>query len=71
MIAENHPTRICFVEDEDAIGMGLTYSLNKAGYEVALWKTAAETKQAWAPGKYDLILLDINLPDGSGYDVFT
>ncbi|MDO5133127.1 MAG: response regulator transcription factor [Eubacteriales bacterium] len=60
---------IFLVEDDDAIAMGLTYSLEKEGYAVAREKTAGQARLAWANGCYDLAILDINLPDGNGYDV--
>lgn len=61
--------KIFFLEDDDAIAMGLTYSLEKEGYEVTHVKTAAEALHAWKREEYSLCLLDINLPDGTGYDV--
>lgn len=60
---------IFLLEDDDAIGMGLKYSLEKEGYTVSLIRTYEEAKQTWAAGKYDIGILDINLPDGNGYDV--
>ena len=60
---------VFLLEDDDAIGMGLKYSLEKEGYEVSLIRTYEEAKQTWAAGKYDIGILDINLPDGNGYDV--
>lgn len=61
--------KIFMLEDDDAIGMGLKYSLEKEGYEVTHVKTAAEAKSVWKIKEYDLSILDINLPDGSGYDI--
>lgn len=61
--------KILLVEDDDAIAMGLKYSLEKEGYEVTHIKTAAEAKAVWKINEYDLCILDINLPDGSGYDI--
>ena len=60
---------VFLLEDDDAIGMGLKYSLEKEGYEVSRIRTYEEAKQTWAAGKYDIGILDINLPDGNGYDV--
>ena len=60
---------IFLLEDDDAIGMGLKYSLEKEGYAVSLIRTYEEAKRTWAAGKYDIGILDINLPDGNGYDV--
>lgn len=61
--------RVLLVEDDEAIGMGLTYSLEKEGYEVVIAKNAAEARSVWQPQKFDICILDINLPDGSGYDI--
>lgn len=60
---------VFLLEDDDAIGMGLKYSLEKEGYEVNRVRTYEEAKRTWAAGKYDIGILDINLPDGNGYDV--
>ena len=60
---------IFLLEDDDAIGMGLKYSLEKEGYEVTHIRTYEEAGKEWENGKYDLCILDINLPDGNGYDV--
>lgn len=57
------------LEDDDAIGMGLKYSLEKEGYTVTHVRTKIEAMESWKNGTYDLCILDINLPDGNGYDV--
>ena len=57
------------LEDDDAIGMGLKYSLEKEGYTAELYTSKADAIGAWKKGEYDLCILDINLPDGNGYDV--
>jgi DNA-binding response OmpR family regulator len=61
--------RVLLVEDDEAITMGLSYSLEKEGYEVVTAKNATEARAVWTTGKYDICVLDINLPDGSGYDI--
>lgn len=60
--------RILVVEDDRLLNNALCYNLNTAGYAVdsALTKSVAGsflTKQ-----DYDLIVLDVNLPDGNGFD---
>jgi DNA-binding response OmpR family regulator len=61
--------RILIVEDERAVARGLEYGLSKEGYRV-LWadtgQRALELVRAQDP---HLILLDIRLPDLSGFDV--
>ena len=61
--------RILLLEDDDAIGMGLKYSLEKEKYEVILARSKKESLEVWQSGRFDLCILDINLPDGNGYDV--
>ena len=57
------------LEDDDAIGMGLKYSLEKEGYETVLSKTVKDALSRVKKDDFDLYILDINLPDGNGYDV--
>ncbi|MBR6404454.1 MAG: response regulator transcription factor [Eubacterium sp.] len=61
--------RVFLLEDDDAISMGLKYSLEKEGYEVTHVRTVFDARSSWKTGEYDICILDINLPDGSGYDV--
>ena len=61
--------KLFLLEDDDAIGMGLKYSLEKEGYEVIHVRTKADALKAWKTNSFDICILDINLPDGNGYDV--
>ena len=61
--------KVFLLEDDDAITMGLKYSLEKEGYEVFATDSAKEAVKKWNPGSFDICILDINLPDGNGYDV--
>ena len=61
--------KLFLLEDDDAIGMGLKYSLEKEGYEIICAKNKAEALNSWKDSFFDLCILDINLPDGNGYDV--
>ncbi len=61
--------KIFLLEDEDAIGMGLEYSLKQEGYEVAWCRMAADALRRIQEEVFDLYILDVNLPDGNGYDV--
>ncbi len=61
--------KLFLLEDDDAIGMGLKYSLEKEGYEVVHVKTKADAEDALIINTFDICILDINLTDGNGYDV--
>lgn len=61
--------RIFFVEDDPSLRGGLSFALKKQGYAVDTARTRLEAEQGWAEEKYDLVILDVSLPDGSGYDL--
>ncbi|WP_455620299.1 response regulator transcription factor [Eisenbergiella sp.] len=61
--------RIFFVEDDLSLINGLAFAMRKQGYELDIARTGAEAVQLWAEGKYDLVILDVSLPDGSGFDL--
>ena len=60
---------IFLLEDDDAIAMGLTYSLEPEGYQVTRASTVKEAMRLMAERPFSLYILDLTLPDGSGYDV--
>ncbi|MCR4689817.1 MAG: response regulator transcription factor [Lachnospiraceae bacterium] len=60
---------LLLLEDDDAIAMGLKYSLEKEGYQVIHERTRAAAQEIIEKETFDLCILDINLPDGNGYDV--
>ena len=61
--------RIFFVEDDLSLIGGLSFALRKQGYEIDIARTSMEAEQLWQDGTYDLVILDVALPDGSGYDL--
>lgn len=61
--------RIFFVEDDASLRGGLTFALEKQGYAVTSACTREEAQTLWRAGGYDLVILDVSLPDGSGYDL--
>lgn len=61
--------RIFVLEDDEAIGIGLSYTLDSEKYEVTLVKTVAEAKKTVENEEFDLYILDLTLPDGNGYEV--
>lgn len=61
--------KILLVEDDKTIASGLEYSLEKEGFSTVLCHNVASGKKAFLENKFDLCLLDLSLPDGSGYDL--
>ena len=62
-------SRLLLVEDDLSLINGLTFAMKKQGFEIELARTSLEAEKLWQSGKYDLIILDVSLPDGSGYDL--
>ena len=60
---------IFLLEDDDAIALGLCYSLQNEGYNVTLAKSVSEATDIVEKNDFALYILDVTLPDGSGYDV--
>jgi two-component system, OmpR family, phosphate regulon response regulator PhoB len=62
-------TRILLVEDDQSLGATLSDRLRKEGYEVAWTTSKAESiRQASLTG-FDLYVLDVGLPDGTGFEL--
>ena len=63
------PLQILVVEDDLNIRMGLVDTLESEGYQATPARDGREALELFASGKYDLVLLDIMIPEVSGYDV--
>lgn len=61
--------RILIVEDEEDYGQLLVEALGDAGFAVNWAKCAADGLAAFKSEPPDLVILDVNLPDGSGFDI--
>ncbi len=61
--------RILLVEDDLSLINGLSFAVKKHGYLLDVAHTIDETDRLWQNGKYDLVILDVSLPDGSGFDI--
>lgn len=60
---------ILLLEDDAALGQGIRYALENDGVQVELC-TALSQAQGILPSRdFDLLILDVNLPDGSGLDL--
>ncbi len=60
--------RILIVEDDKGLSRGLSFSFNKSGYKVECAVNLKAAKELFKQVDIDLLILDINLPDGSGID---
>ena len=61
-------SRILLLEDDLSLINGLTFTFKKQGHEADIARTLDEAEKIWSDGKYDLLILDVSLPDGSGFD---
>ncbi len=62
-------SRILVVEDEEAIAEGLLLNLARKGHEGELARDGAEALRRAGEGGWDLILLDVRLPEVNGFEV--
>ena len=62
-------TRILVVEDDPSIRMGLEDTLIAKGYEVEVVGKGGEGAERAIAGRYDLVVLDVMLPDIDGFEV--
>lgn len=60
--------RLFLLEDDLSLINGLSFAITKQGYEIDIARTMLEAHNLWADGKYDLVILDVSLPDGSGFE---
>ena len=60
--------RLFLLEDDLSLISGLSFAVKKQGYEIDAARTILEADTLWANGSYDLAILDVSLPDGSGFD---
>jgi len=61
--------KIFLVEDDLSLIEGLKFSLSKYNFEVTVARTVQEARGRFHDGIYDLVILDLMLPDGSGFDI--
>ena len=63
------PSRILVIEDEPAIADNITYALSTEGFTVEWCSIGADALKRLAAASYDLIVLDVGLPDISGFEL--
>ena len=61
--------KVLFVEDDPSIAMGLEYSLTQEGFDICVCRQVSEALEALDRETFDLCLLDVTLPDGTGSEI--
>lgn len=60
--------RLFLLEDDLSLINGLSFAIKKQGYDIDVARTMLEADNLWTDGRYDLVILDVSLPDGSGFE---
>ena len=63
--------KILIVEDDIDLKEGLEFALKEDGYEVLVAETKKDAIICYKSHNFDLVLMDCNLPDGSGFELCT
>ncbi|HKY63829.1 MAG TPA: two-component system response regulator CreB [bacterium] len=61
-------SKILIVEDESSIADNIRYALEAEGFQTEWRSTLGEGRQSLRAGGIDLLVLDVGLPDGNGFD---
>lgn len=61
--------KVLVVEDDKTIADGLHYSLYSEGYEISICENKQKALDTIRQKSFDIYLLDLTLPDGSGYEI--
>ncbi len=61
-------SNILLLEDDLSLINGLSLAFKKQGFELVVARTLKEADSLWTDGKYDLLVLDVSLPDGTGFE---
>lgn len=61
-------SRLLLLEDDLSLIQGLTFAFKKQGFELETARTLKEADALWGEGRYDLLVLDVSLPDGTGFE---
>jgi DNA-binding response OmpR family regulator len=60
---------LLLVEDDQSLALGIEFTLKDEGYEVLRASTLEQGRKLFRDNSINLIILDVNLPDGSGYEL--
>lgn len=61
-------SKLLLLEDDLSLIQGLTFAFIKQGFELETARTLKEADTLWGDGRYDLLVLDVSLPDGTGFE---
>lgn len=61
-------SKLFLLEDDLSLIGGLSFAFQKAGYTLDIARTLREAEALWKEGAYDLLILDVSLPDGCGFE---
>lgn len=61
-------SKLFLLEDDLSLINGLSFALQKAGHELDIARTLREGERLCQERTYDLLILDVSLPDGSGFE---
>ena len=60
-------SKLLLLEDDLSLINGLSFAFKKQGFALDVARTLKEADTLWKEGKYDLLVLDVSLPDGNGF----
>lgn len=60
-------SHLLLLEDDLSLSNGLSFAFQKQGFTLDIARTLRDAEELWTEGKYDLLVLDVSLPDGSGF----
>lgn len=61
-------SRILLLEDDLSLINGLFFAFQKQGFTLEIARTLKEAEELWEDGRYELLVLDVSLPDGTGFE---
>ena len=62
--------KLLIVEDDETIRFGLKYYLEQEEFDIYQAGTVKEALEKFSKNQLNLVLLDLNLPDGKGFDLY-
>lgn len=61
--------KLLVIEDDQSLAMGIKYTLEKEGFNVTVKNCISDGEKEFKEDNYNLVLLDVMLPDGSGFEL--